>query len=164
MEKLITKIIFNEKIEYLFWGAMTTLVYFIVRFISMAMASNSMIPVALAQVVSTIFAFIVNKYWVFNGPQSRGATVQFIIFIIGRAIAAAPDFLLTYLMIDRFYQFFIKLFLLNHVNYHASIFSLGIVKSLMGTPIRLNQFIVVILIQVMIIVINFIVSKYFAFK
>ena len=164
MKELIHKVIFNEKIEYLFWGAMTTLVYFIVRFASMATTHSSMIPVALAQIISTIFAFIVNKYLVFNGKQSQRTATQFMVFIIGRALAAALDFLLTFLMIDRFDHFFIKLFLLDRINYHLPIFSTRIIKTLIGTPILLNKFIVVILIQIIIIIINFIVSKYFAFK
>ncbi|XIF19626.1 MAG: GtrA family protein [Acetilactobacillus jinshanensis] len=70
MKNLIRKFIFNEKIEYLFWGAMTTLVYFIARLMSMAMTTSNMIPVGIAQVISIIFAFIVNKYLVFNNLLS----------------------------------------------------------------------------------------------
>lgn len=162
---IIQKIIYNQKIEYLFWGAITTLIYFMARFTSMMMTDNSMIPVAFAQIMSIVFAFIVNKYLVFNDDnQSKAALEQFLIFIGGRAIAAGLDFLLTFLMIDRFYRFFIQLLFLNDLDYHLTIFKLGLVKSLMGTPILMNSFLCVVFIQVIIIIINYIISKYFAFK
>ncbi|QBP17868.1 GtrA family protein [Acetilactobacillus jinshanensis] len=165
MTDLIHKLIFNEKIEYLFWGGMTTLVYFVARFTSMAMMTSEMIPVAIAQTISTVFAFIVNKYLVFNNSnQSKSVTAQFIIFLIGRGISAVFDFLLTSLMITHFYEFFIHIFLLNRINYQTSLLKMTIIHNFVGNPILMNKVICVILIQVIIIVINYIVSKYFAFK
>lgn len=123
-----------------------------------------MLPVALAEGISIIFAFIVNKYLVFNNDkQAKSSTAQFIIFIIGRAIAASIDFLLTYLMIDRFARASIHWLMLRQID-SLGIFHLGFLQKMLGTPVLLNKISWVFAIQVIIIVLNYIVSKYFAFK
>ena len=162
---VIEKFVFNEKIEYLFWGVMTTLVYLVVRFVTMIIfKDNPFIPVAFAQVISVAFAFVVNKYFVFDGEKSQSLMVQLITFVAGRAGVALLDFFLTYIMIEKFYAFFINIMFLRKINYASPPFSSGLTKHLIGNPVLLNSFIVVFIIQILAIVINYIVSKYWAFK
>ena len=161
----VLKLIHNEKIEYLFWGVMTTLVYLVVRFASMVVfKAHPFIPVAIAQVISIVFAFFVNKYYVFNGEQSNSLIMQFLTFVAGRAGVALLDFAMTYIMIDKYSEFFINILFLRKFNYSSFIFSSVLTKPLIGSPVLLNSFICVFVIQVLAIVINYIVSKYFAFK
>lgn len=165
MVKIIKKFIYDEKIKYLFWGAMTTLIYFIARFLSMLLTKSNMIPVAIAQVISIIFAFFVNKYFVFNhGSQSKSLKSQALIFAFGRIASAGLDFLLTFIMISKYYRFFIRLFGLVKINYQLLLFRLPIINKLIGTPVLLESVISAIIIQIVIIVINFFLSKYWAFK
>ncbi|KID41097.1 GtrA family protein [Fructilactobacillus fructivorans] len=162
---IVKRLVFDEKIEYLFWGAMTTLVYFVSRFVSMKIFTSDFIPVLIAQVLSIAFAFVVNKYFVFNsGTQSKTIQAQIVNFVAGRLFVLVLDFLMTYVMIDKFPQFFVKILFLDHFNYSAWLFQLPIVHGLIGSPILLNSFICVVGTQVMAIVINYFVSKYFAFK
>lgn len=165
MRRFIRTFIFNQKIEYLFWGVITTLVYFVARILTMLFTSNVFIPVAIAQILSIAFAFVVNQKFVFNDkPKSNSLHTQIIIFIIGRASAMGLDFLLSYLMIKKFATVSIKLLGLSHINYQWILFSSKLTKHLIDTPYLVNTMIWMVLIQVIIIVINYIVSKYFAFK
>lgn len=164
MNKL-KKIIFDERIEYLFWGVLTTLVYLITRLISVHLFTSAFIPVWIAQIVSIAFAFIVNKFFVFNSTDhTKSLIVQIINFVSGRLIVFILDYLLTFLMIDRFSNLSIKFLFLNKINYHSNFFNIGIIHKTIGNPVLLNTFICVMLIQVLAIIINYLVSKYFAFK
>ncbi|POG97945.1 hypothetical protein BGL34_05660 [Fructilactobacillus lindneri] len=158
-------IIFDQRIKYLFWGVLTTLVYFVVRIISMSFFSNPEIPVVISETVSIIFAFLVNKFFVFNTEkQSKELTSQIVDFFIGRGIAFGIDFVLTYLLIQKFADFFIKLIGLNRIDYHAQIFQIPLIHNHLGSPELINSFLVIIFIQIVIIIFNYFISKYWAFK
>lgn len=161
----IKKLIFDERIEYLFWGVLTTLVYLVTRLISIQIFTSAFIPVWIAQIVSIAFAFIVNKFFVFNSNEhSKSLIAQILNFISGRLIVFGLDYLLTFIMIDRFSDLSIKLLFLDKINYHNNFFAIGLINKTIGTPVLLNTFICVMLIQILAIVINYLVSKYFAFK
>lgn len=161
----IKKLIFNERIEYLFWGVLTTLVYLVTRLISVQIFTSAFLPVWIAQIVSIAFAFIVNKFFVFNSNEhSKSLIAQILNFVSGRLIVFGLDYLLTFIMIDRFSDLSIKLLFLDKINYHNNFFAIGLINKTIGTPVLLNTFICVMLIQILAIVINYLVSKYFAFK
>lgn len=161
----IKKLIFDERIEYLFWGVLTTLVYLVTRLISIQIFTSAFIPVWIAQIVSIAFAFIVNKFFVFNSNEhSKSLIAQILNFISGRLIVFGLDYLLTFIMIDRFSDLSIKLLFLDKINYHNNFFAIGLINKTIGTSVLLNTFICVMLIQILAIVINYLVSKYFAFK
>ncbi len=127
----IAKIIHHEKIKYLFWGVVTTIV----------------------------FAFWVNKYFVFSAQQSHSILVQLINFLVGRFIVALLDFGLTYVMIDCYPQFLIRLLMFTKIHYQTWPFHI-----LIGNSIQLNAFLSVLVIQILLIVINYVISKYIVFS
>lgn len=155
----------SEKIKYLFWGVITTLVYFLVRFLTMALLNQAMLPVLIAQVVTVLFAFVVNKFFVFADNQSRHVVVQLIRFSVGRLFVAGIDFLLTYIMIERYSDLFIRLLRLNTINFQT--FPLGLSWSWLHgweyDSISFNAVIAVFVIQVIAIVVNYFISKFMIF-
>ncbi|QBR46851.1 MULTISPECIES: GtrA family protein [Leuconostoc] len=153
----------SEKIKYLFWGVVTTLVYFVVRFISMGLLYQPMLPVLIAQIVTVLFAFVVNKFFVFSADQNRHILVQLWRFIAGRLFVAGIDFLLTYIMIERYSGVFIHLLRLDTINFQLFPFGLSWVHRWMYDSISLNSVIAVFLIQIIAIVANYFISKFMIF-
>ncbi|WP_180367859.1 GtrA family protein, partial [Oenococcus oeni] len=55
---------FNKNYEiilYLIFGILTTVVYFIARFLTLNLSKNALLAVAVAQILAILFAFITNK-------------------------------------------------------------------------------------------------------
>lgn len=77
---------------------------------------------------TTIFAFVVNKRFVFTANQATSVFVQFVKFIWGRLFVAGIDFFLTYVMIETYSNILIHLFFLNWINFKVFPFSLRIVR------------------------------------
>ncbi|WP_223346864.1 GtrA family protein [Leuconostoc mesenteroides] len=94
--------------KYIFWGVATTIVYLIVRLISMKIFDDTMLPVLISQTLTIIFAFVVNKLFVFTTKQTKSVFVQFIRFLWGRLFVAGIDFFLTYVMIEKYSNIFIR--------------------------------------------------------
>lgn len=159
----MAKYIFSEKVKYLFWGIVTTVFYLIVRLVSIRVIDNDMIPVLISQFFTVLFAFIVNKFFVFSQIQKKNIFVQFINFVLGRLVVAGLDLFLTYIMIDRYSSIFIHLLFLNKINFQSIPFSIPIVHAIISNSVELNSFIVIILIQIIAIVVNYIISKYLIF-
>ncbi|WP_224172022.1 GtrA family protein [Leuconostoc gelidum] len=162
---MVERYLKSEKIKYLFWGVITTLVYFLVRFVAMALLHQAMLPVLLAQVVTVLFAFVVNKFFVFADNQSRHVVVQLMRFSAGRLFVAGIDFLLTYIMIERYSDIFIRLLRLNIINFQT--FPFGLSWSWLDGWVydskSLNAVLAVFLIQVIAIVVNYFISKFMIF-
>ncbi|MDC2806893.1 GtrA family protein [Leuconostoc suionicum] len=159
----MSKYILSEKVKYLFWGIVTTVFYLVVRLISIRVVNNDMIPVLISQFLTILFAFIVNKFFVFSQTQKKNIFVQFMNFILGRLVVTGLDLLLTYIMIDKYSSIFIHLLFLNKINFQVAPFSIPIVHSIIPNSVELNSFIVIILIQIIAIVVNYIISKYLIF-
>lgn len=159
----MAKYIVSEKVKYLFWGIVTTVFYLVVRLISIRVINNDMIPVIISQFLTILFAFIVNKFLVFSQVQKKNIFVQFMNFVLGRLVVAGLDFFLTYIMIDRYSSILIHLLFLNKINFQAIPFSTPIVHAIIPNSVQLNSFIVIILIQIIAIIVNYIISKYLIF-
>ncbi len=86
----------RETITYIIAGVMTTLVNFVTSYLFYdCLHWNENLVTAIAWVVAVIFAYIVNKYWVFlekNGAASKEA-VKFGKFIAGRLFTLAVEWL-----------------------------------------------------------------------
>ncbi|WP_294975369.1 GtrA family protein, partial [uncultured Leuconostoc sp.] len=162
---MMTHYLKSEKIKYLFWGVVTTLVYFVVRFISMGLLQQAMLPVLIAQIVTVLFAFVVNKFFVFADNQSRHVLAQLLRFIAGRLFVAGIDFLLTYIMIERYSGLFIRLLWLNKINFQTFPFGLSWswLHGWIHDSVSLNAVIAVILIQIIAVVVNYFISKFMIF-
>ena len=79
------KLLKNEMILYLIFGVLTTIVYFVSRFLVVGLTGNSLIAVIVAQISAIVFAFFTNKYFVFLDKESNPLVVlkQFFVFLSG---------------------------------------------------------------------------------
>ena len=73
MRKYLTK--YREIIVYIIAGVLTTIVYYITRFATHIFSDNSVFCACVAQVVSILFAFFINKYWVFRSKDKSFKTM-----------------------------------------------------------------------------------------
>ena len=162
---MLQKLFNNQVIRYLFFGVLATIVYFIARFSALHLGANTSLSVIVAQMVAILFAFFTNKYFVFQSENENKSTLlEFIQFVGARLSGILIDFVISYLAIDVFASFFINLFRLNHIDYTRGIFHISPFSNFIGSDILLNTFIWTTIIQVIIIVANYFISKYFVFK
>ncbi len=160
----------EEAWMYIFFGALTTLVYYIARFGSRLILGDinngAMIATIIAQITAITFAFITNKKYVFKSKtNSAGQFIkEAISFYSGRGVTFVLDLLITYIFVERYSKTFINLFSLDSINYNSSFMSLSLINGLMGSPEKMNEFIWTMLSQVMILIINYFFSKLFVFK
>jgi len=88
--KKFLNVLEHEAMKYLFFGVLTTVVYYIVMLVSFNMLKTSSLPAGtlsevLGQAISIIFAFITNKIWVFE-HKSDNIIRDFISFATGRLV------------------------------------------------------------------------------
>ena len=103
-----------------------------------------------------------DKFFVFADNQSRHVVVQLIRFSVGRLFVAGIDFLLTYIMIERYSDLFIRLLRLNTINFQTFPFGLSWswLHGWVYDSISFNAVIAVFVIQVIAIVVNYFISKF----
>ncbi|MDR2464864.1 MAG: GtrA family protein [Streptococcaceae bacterium] len=160
-----SKIFANEVVLYLIFGVLTTLVYFITRFTVLSFGLNTIIALTIAQIAAVLFAFFTNKLFVFKSTKSdKPVLLEFIQFVGGRLTGYFIDFIISYLCIELGARFFIALFHLKGLPYQSTLFKTAPFSDLIGTPELVNQFIWALVIQVLIIVINYFISKFIVFK
>ena len=162
MKKIYWK--YHEVIFYLIFGLPTLLIYFVTDSLMTNFTHNALLSVTTAQSLSILFAYISNKLWVFKKAPHTNISVQFLKFISVRLIIAFLDLFVAWLCVDKFGNSFIHLFFLNHLNYQNTILSLVILKSFIGNPFLLNNFIWRILIQIIGNVFNYFYAKIIVFK
>lgn len=157
----MNKLVNRETISYIFFGVLTTVVYFVTRFSVIKMTGNSMLGVVLAQIAAILFAYFTNKIFVFKDTKWGFIAVmkQLFGFIVGRLFVFGLDLSITYICVKKFPEFFIQLFFLDHINYNWFIFSNPLTKMFIGNERLLNEFIFTLFVQVLAIVINYIISK-----
>ncbi|WP_144264239.1 GtrA family protein, partial [Oenococcus oeni] len=89
---------FNKNYEiilYLIFGILTTVVYFIARFLTLNLSKNALLAVAVAQILAILFAFITNKIWVFKKAEKAPLLIQFLKFVAARLFVFLLDFFIT---------------------------------------------------------------------
>lgn len=161
---------YEEAIMYIFFGGLTTLVYYIARFGSRLILGDfdgaALVATAIAQIVAITFAFVTNKKFVFKSKtESMGQLVrETVSFYAGRGVTFLLDMLITFVFVEQCADFFIDLFSLDSINYNSGLMSNSFVSKLMGSPEKMNEFIWTMLSQVMILLLNYFFSKLFVFK
>lgn len=95
-----------EIIVYLIFGVLTTVVYFIGRFLTVALSQNALLAVVVAQSAAIIFAFVTNKLWVFKQAEKSSLLTQFLKFVAARLLVFFLDLFVTWLCIEKFGAFF----------------------------------------------------------
>lgn len=142
MKKLFYQLINNEVILYLIAGVAATLVYMVTRMGLFLVIPSILLVTLLANAVAILFAFWTNDRFVFK--QARvGWPQRLVKFVSARLATLVMDMALAYLLVQAYPQLIGQF--INHdltlVNAIATLFS-----------------------QVLVIVVNYFLSKLFIFK
>lgn len=161
---------YEEALTYIFFGALTTLVYYIARFGSRMLLGEisgaAMIATAIAQITAITFAFITNKKYVFKSKTENAGQVvrEAVSFYMGRGITFLLDMLITFIFVENLSGLFIRILGLGNINYSSGLMSNAFVNKLMGSHEKMNEFIWTMLSQVIILILNYFFSKLFVFR
>ena len=101
MNQLFKK--YQQPILYLFFGVCTTAVNIITYYISAHIVSLSVVlSTCLAWDISVIFAYITNKWWVFESKSLRlkAVVLEFLSFTGCRLFTGACDLLIMFIFVD----------------------------------------------------------------
>lgn len=141
--KLINKFLNKEVISYLIFGVLTTVVNIVISYILTALCNvEGNIASTIGIICSILFAYFTNRKWVFvsKAVSMKEKWTEFGRFILGRAFTMVIEI--------------IGVFVLNNVIHSFyGMFSDNIAY-------LINK----VLITVIVIILNFFISKFFAFK
>lgn len=93
----------RETILYLFFGAFTTLVNIVsYLFFTRVILFNFMVANALAWILAVLFAYVTNKFFVFESKriEIRFVFKEFLSFVSFRLLSVVVEMLIMYVMID----------------------------------------------------------------
>lgn len=98
----------REVVLYVFFGGLTTLVNWGTNYLAVQVCANAgvqtaMVPAAIAQVISILFAYVTNRKWVFKSKKSGADEIlkEAGSFFGFRALSAVIDVLFMYVTVDR---------------------------------------------------------------
>ena len=143
LKELIKKLCNKEVISYLIFGVLTTLVNLSISYILKAFLHlEENIASTIGIVCSILFAYFTNRKWVFKSSANtiKEKWIEFGKFILGRSFTMIVEIIGVYLLVDVFHSFY------NIFNENLAF--------------MLNKFIITFIV----IILNFFVSKFFAFK
>ena len=141
MEKL-KKLLNREVIFYIIFGVLTTLVNIITSYVLKAFLHvEANIASTIGIIHSILFAYFTNRKWVFNSEADtiRKKLIEFFKFILGRAFTMIIEIVGVFLLNDVLHAFY---------NFGDNI----------------GFLIDKCIITVIVIILNFFISKFFAFK
>ena len=122
----------KEKLLYLFFGALTTVISVVVfALFTKVIPLDELIANIISWIVAVLFAFVTNRIWVFESAKDKGIIKQLLSFYSGRLVTLGVEEVLLFIFIKQ---------------------------------LCLNEMLVKIAAQVVIIVLNYIISKLFIFK
>lgn len=142
MNKL-NKLLNKEVIFYIIFGVLTTIVNIVVSFVLKAFCNlEANLSSTIGIIASILFAYFTNRKWVFSSTASnfKEKCIEFFKFILGRAFTMVIEIFGVFLLND-----IIRLF--------YSVFGDNI-------AFLINKCII----TVIVIVLNFFISKFFTFK
>ena len=141
MKTTLNKLINNQIFKYLLAGVATTLVFFVFKMLSFSALQNGVVSEVIAQTVSIIFAFVTNKFWVFE-KTTNSLLQEFIKFVTSRIFVMLLSVVANWYFIDTHPSILINAF---HLTLDQSVFLLTL------------------FLQVLTIVLNYIFSKFLIF-
>ena len=141
MKTTLNKLINNQIFKYLVAGVATTLVFFVFKMLSFSALQNGVVSEVIAQTVSIIFAFVTNKFWVFE-KTTNSLLQEFIKFVTSRIFVMLLSVVANWYFIDTHPSILINAF---HLTLDQSVFLLTL------------------FLQVLTIVLNYIFSKVLIF-
>ena len=141
MDKL-KKLLNREVIFYIIFGVLTTLVNIITSYILKAFLHvEANIASTIGIILSILFAYFTNRKWVFesHANTAKEKWAEFFKFILGRAFTMVVEIVGVFLLNDVFHAFY---------NFGDN------------TGFLINKCVI----TVIVIILNFFISKFFAFK
>lgn len=136
------KLFQNEVISYLIFGVLTTVVYIISRLFIFHFYQDATVSAGLANIIAVIFAFVTNDTIVFKQDR-KGWAPRFVKFVFARLVTLVLDLVLAFIFVDAFPHI-----IGQFVNDSPKLINL--IETLVG--------------QILIIVLNYILSKLFVFR
>lgn len=143
IKEIIKKVYTKEVISYAIFGVLTTLVNITVSYILKAVFKiEGNIASTIGIICSILFAYFTNRKWVFESKANKANEkwVEFGKFIIGRAFTMIIEIIGVFLLNDIIHMFY------------------GLFSD--NTAYLINKCIITLIV----IVLNFFISKFFAFK
>ncbi|MCU0082732.1 GtrA family protein [Streptococcus danieliae] len=141
MKTLIQKFFNNEVLSYLFFGVLATLVYLVFRTLFFYLTQDAVVSAATANILAILFAFITNDLFVFK-QKSPGRWERLVKFFMARLSTFLLDIGLSYLFVTQFPE---------------------IIGQFVNHNLQAVNAIVALTSQVLIIVLNYLISKLFVF-
>lgn len=142
MKKLIKTFFDSEILSYLFFGGATTLVSIVSRLLIYHISHQEILATAVANIIGILFAFITNDTFVFK-QERKNWSIRLVKFFLARLSTLGLDLLLTYIFVTTF-------------------------PDVIGQFVKYNidkvNTIETILAQILIIILNYILSKIYIFK
>ena len=142
MKKRIQSLFMNELLAYLFFGLATTLVSILSRLVIYQLTHKELLATALANSIGILFAFITNDTIVFKQAR-KNRIIRLVKFSLARLSTFLLDLLFTFLFVTQF----------PHI----------IGQFVNENPDKVNA-IETIIAQLLIIILNYILSKVYVFN
>lgn len=140
--KILKQLLQTEVGLYLIVGVLTTVITIIVKIITYTIISSSTLATVIANIAGISFAFVANDTIVFK-QEKHGWQKRLFSFVISRLITLGLDVLLAFLLVDAYP---------------------GIIGQFTGGNLQTINLVETIFAQVIIIILNYILSKFFVFK
>ncbi|WP_303976436.1 GtrA family protein [Streptococcus danieliae] len=141
MKTLIQKFFNNEVLSYLFFGVLATVIYLVFRTLFFYLTQDAVVSAATANILAILFAFITNDLFVFK-QKSPGRWERLVKFFMARLSTFLLDIGLSYLFVTQFPE---------------------IIGQFVNHNLQAVNAIVALISQVLIIVLNYLISKLFVF-
>ena len=96
IKKLWNLFVNREMITYIIAGVLTTIVNFVASYLGYdCLHWNENLVTAIAWVIAVVFAYVINKYWVFleKKEEAAGEAAKFGKFVAGRLFTLAVEWL-----------------------------------------------------------------------
>lgn len=142
MKICIQKFLNNEILAYLFFGLATTLVSILSRLVIYQLSHQELPATALANIIGILFAFITNDTIVFK-QKKKNRLIRLVKFFLARLSTFLLDLLFTFLFVTQFPH---------------------IIGQFVNENLDKVNAIETIIAQILIIIINYILSKVYIFR
>ena len=142
MKIRIQKFFNNEILAYLFFGLATTLVSILSRLVIYQLSHQELLATALANIIGLLFAFITNDRLVFKQARKK-RLIRLVKFFLARLSTFLLDLLFTFLFVTQFPH---------------------IIGQFVNENLDKVNAIETIIAQLLIIILNYILSKVYVFN
>lgn len=143
VKEMIKKVCTKEVITYIIFGILTTIVNIVISYLLKAIWQvEGNLASTIGIICSILFAYITNKIWVFESKAKgmKENAIEFVKFILGRAFTMIIEIVGVFILNDGIHLFY------------------GMLTDNMAYLINKCM------ITVIVIILNFFISKFFAFK